>query len=315
MVCIISSCVPTIFTSNADFCLWAPSEPNSVVADTEGQMVAWCTKPGRGTRVIPESALQGVQFMKTPNYVQVIGFIQQELINLASGDFGGEMDPHGADLRGNPMGGLIYSEAFGGGWKQVNEWNKCVCFLFSGQNAFLNIINHSFMGGNAFCIKACDPSKPDDEKYCEHRLDRIGCAYNSPNNAQNGTFESCEGENQEFPGVYTLNGQVMTYSQPPESLGPITSMPYTARIPASSNCVTYTSSAIYTGLPSPSIQLNAAPTSAPSSGTATRSGSGTASGSRTGSAQNVQNTSNDATSLAISGISFLGVVFSLIFLA
>lgn len=89
-------------------------------------MVAWCTKPGRGTRLIPDGALQGVQFIKTPNYVQVVGFIRQELINIAASDWGGEMDPHGADLRGNPMGGIIFSEAFGGGWTQVIEWHKCV---------------------------------------------------------------------------------------------------------------------------------------------------------------------------------------------
>lgn len=167
------------------------------------------------------------------------------------------------------------------------------------------------MGGNAFCFKACDPNKPDDEKYCEHRLDRIGCVYNAPNNARNGTFESCEGDNQDFPGVYTVNGQVMTYTQPPEDQGAISTMPYTARIPASSNCVAYTSSAIYTGLPSPSIKIDApAPT-----GSASAGASGGASGTRTGSAPGATNTSNDASVLAASGISLLGVVFSMLFLA
>ena len=61
-------------------------------------MIAWCTKPGRGTRLIPAGALQGVQFIKTPAYVQVVGFIDQAQINMNSSDFGGEMDPHGADL-------------------------------------------------------------------------------------------------------------------------------------------------------------------------------------------------------------------------
>lgn len=27
--------------------LWGPPEPNSVVGNTEGEMVAFCTKPGR----------------------------------------------------------------------------------------------------------------------------------------------------------------------------------------------------------------------------------------------------------------------------
>ncbi|KAF9441732.1 hypothetical protein P691DRAFT_812133 [Macrolepiota fuliginosa MF-IS2] len=289
-----SLCQTSFITSIEDFCLWGPGNPNSLVADTEGEMVAWCTKPGRGTRLIPQGALQGVQFIKTPNYIQVAGFIRQELININASDWGGEMDPHGADLRGNPMGGLIYSEAFGGGWTQVVEW-------------------HNFMGGNSFCFKACDPNKPDDEKYCEHRLDRIGCAYNAPNNAKNGTFESCDGENQDFPGVYTVNGQVMTYTQPPEEAGAITTMPYQPRVPASSNCVTYTSSAIYTGLPSPSIAIDIVAT--PSAGSGSASGSHGASGTRTGGAAGPSSTSNDASALAISGISFLGVAFSVLFLA
>jgi hypothetical protein len=81
-----------------DFCLWAPSIPNSLIADTEGETVAWCTKPGRGTRLIPAGALTGVQFMKTPDYLQVVGFIDQTKIDMAGTDSGGEMDPHGADL-------------------------------------------------------------------------------------------------------------------------------------------------------------------------------------------------------------------------
>jgi hypothetical protein len=83
--------------NSTDFCLWAPIKPNSTVGDVEGEMVAWCTKPGRGTRLIPKDSLQGVQFMKTPDYVQVVGFIDQKRINLFTDDTGGEMDPHGAD--------------------------------------------------------------------------------------------------------------------------------------------------------------------------------------------------------------------------
>ena len=61
-------------------------------------MVAWCSKPGHGTRLIPAGALTGVQFLKAPDYIQIVGFIDQTKVNIASGDYGGEMDPHGADL-------------------------------------------------------------------------------------------------------------------------------------------------------------------------------------------------------------------------
>ena len=81
-----------------DFCLWAPPKPDSTIADTEGEEVAWCTKPGRGTHIIPPNALTGVQFMRTPDYLQVVGFIDQMLVNIQQGDEGGELDPHGADL-------------------------------------------------------------------------------------------------------------------------------------------------------------------------------------------------------------------------
>ena len=66
--------------------------------------------------------------MKTPNYVQIVGLIKQDLIYIAANDTGGEMDPHGADQRGNPLGGLLFSKAFGTGntFVQAIEWHKYV---------------------------------------------------------------------------------------------------------------------------------------------------------------------------------------------
>lgn len=84
--------------ARVDFCLWAPMEPNSAIADTEGEEVAWCTKPGRGTRLIPEGTFTGLQYIKTPDYIQIVGFMDGTKINIKEGDFGGELDPHGADL-------------------------------------------------------------------------------------------------------------------------------------------------------------------------------------------------------------------------
>ncbi|KAJ1304257.1 hypothetical protein OPQ81_005418 [Rhizoctonia solani] len=268
-----SLCQTAMINSIDDFCLWGPPEPNSLIGDTEGEAVAWCTKPGRGTRLIPAGALTGVQFMRTRSYIQVSGRIDQRLINIADGDTGGEMDPHGADRRGNPLGGLVFSNAF-----PSNGGNN---------NSFQQVIEwHNFMGSNLFCLKACDPQDPDDDRYCEHIFDRIGCWYNAPGAYRDGVFESCEGENQDFPGIYTDSaGQVATYTQPPESLGAITTMPYQPRIPASSNCVTFQSAAIYTGAPSPSIPVSntAASTSAAPTVSATRA-TPTGSGATTGTA-------------------------------
>lgn len=81
-----------------DFCLWAPPSPNSTIGDTEQEEVAWCTKPGHGTRLIPNGALQGVQYLVTSEYIQIAGFIDQTQVNMNADDYGGELDPHGADL-------------------------------------------------------------------------------------------------------------------------------------------------------------------------------------------------------------------------
>ncbi|KAK0194127.1 hypothetical protein F5146DRAFT_1034360 [Armillaria mellea] len=296
-----SLCQTSFLNALDDFCLWAPSKPNSTIADTEGEEVAWCTKKGRGTRLMPEGTLQGVQFMKTPGYLQVVGFIDQTKINIQDGDFGGELDPHGADLRGNPMGGLVYSF----GWSGNN-------------NTFTQAIEwHNFMGGNAFCFKVCDPSGPNPADLCQHIYDRIGCAYNAPNNAQQGVFESCQGDNQDPPGIYTSNGVVMTYTQPAESLGAITSMPYTARVPASSNCVTFASTALFTDGPTIS---SSASTSANTSGSTSRGASSGASGSSrtatgTASGANASSTGNGATQVTISGIALLSIVLSAVYLS
>ncbi|KAG8821384.1 hypothetical protein FRC20_010241 [Serendipita sp. 405] len=247
-----SLCQTAIINSLDDFCLWGPQHPNEVIGNVEGESVAWCTKPGHGTRLIPKGALTAVQFMKTPDYVQVTGLINQVLIDIAASDDGGELDPHGADQRGNPLGGLLFSNAWTGNYVQAVEW-------------------HNFMGGGAFCLKACDPSRPNAARYCEHIYDRIGCNYNAPAAYAPDVFESCLGDSQDFPGIYTgSNGQTSTYQQPPESLGAITSIPYNPRIPASSSCTAGVSSELYASAPAATISLTTS-TSSTSSRSSTSS--------------------------------------------
>jgi len=287
-----SMCQTSFVNHIDDFCLWAPPQPNSTIGDTEGQEVAWCTKPGHGTRIIPSEALQGVQLIKTPNYIQIAGFIDQTLVNINADDYGGELDPHGADLRGNPLGGLMYSNAFpsnGGNndtYQQVIDWTN-------------------FMGGSAFCLKICDPAGQNQQGLCQNIYDRLGCAYNAPNNAQKGVFEVCDGDDMTPPGVYTSNGATMTYFQPPESLGPITTVPYTATPAPSSNCVTYASSALYTGQPAPT---GAGATSAGASGAKT-----TASSTKSGSSPSQTGGAATTGVSAIAGL--LGVLFAVAFLS
>ena len=160
-------------------------------------------------------------------------------------------------------------------------------------------------------IKVCNPNGPNPSGYCQHTLDRIGIQYNMPNQAQNGTFEVCDTDAMAIPGEYVVNGQTSSYAQPAESI-PITSVPYTPTIPASSNCVTYQSSAIFSSFAS------LFPTT---TGASSPTGSGAskgASGSRTssGSSASATSGSNGAGVVTISLFSsILGVAFSIAFLA
>jgi hypothetical protein len=86
-----------LFYLYVDFCLWAPPDPDSTIGDEEAETVAWCSKPGHGTRVMPAGTLTGVQFLKAPSYILVAGTINQGNVNINPTDGGGEMDPHGAD--------------------------------------------------------------------------------------------------------------------------------------------------------------------------------------------------------------------------
>jgi hypothetical protein len=84
-------------TSFSDFCIWAPAQPNSTIADTEGEEVGWCTKNGYGTRGIVPGTFTGLQVLRTSQYLQIIGFINQPDVNMQASDFGGELDSGGQD--------------------------------------------------------------------------------------------------------------------------------------------------------------------------------------------------------------------------
>ncbi|KAA1123323.1 hypothetical protein PGTUg99_006925 [Puccinia graminis f. sp. tritici] len=284
------------------FCLWGASKPESIVGNIEGEMVAYCTTKKFGTRLIPAGAITGLQVTRTPGYIQAVGFIQQTALNIQANDTGGEEDPHGADQRGNPLGALMYSSAFntpgGPAYTQVIEWSY-------------------FIGSGVFCYKACDPAGPNAAQLCQHIYDRIGCTYNAPAHYEtiNGTFTSCQGENQLPAGTYVENGVTKTYTQPPESAGPITSIPYKAAIPAVSNCQTFTDTkALWPDLPQMASVSNSPNSSTPtqnkgsngSSGGRSSSSSSSSSGSSSGSAGTNASTSAAAAAVVLSSATFFG---------
>ena len=85
-----TTCAPT------DFCLWGPPTLNDI-ADAEGEVVAYCTKAGHGTRIMPAGTIQGMQLLYDGEAYMMTGIIDQTKINITSGDAGGELDSGGQD--------------------------------------------------------------------------------------------------------------------------------------------------------------------------------------------------------------------------
>ncbi|KAG6812253.1 hypothetical protein H0H92_003709 [Tricholoma furcatifolium] len=222
-----SDCQTAYLNSATDFCLWAPPTANSTIGDTEREEVSWCTLAGRGTRVIPDGALKGVHFVRTPNYVQVTGVGDFTFLNIAAGDAGGELDNRGADGDGNPAGGLVYGNTFGNG-VQYHEWT-------------------SFISDSEFCFRACVGA--DATVNCNHIYDTMGCYWvgtsplrssqiphahtlpptqNMPANYDPNVYETCDGDDDLPMGVYGTSTwyQGVSPTPPPHPVA------------SSSNCVT-----------------------------------------------------------------------------
>lgn len=167
-------------------------------------------------------------------------------------------------------------------------------------------MHRSFMGGDAFCITICDPasSSANQSAYCQNIYDRMGCSYNMPNNAQNGTFEVCDSDLKIPAGLYVTGGVTMTYSQPDSAA---VDPPYTAFTPASSNCVTYASSALYTGI----ATVTPTGVSASASGGAKATGTGSNSAGAAAATQ-----TGGAVALGVSTLAGVtGTLFAMIFLS
>ncbi|CAL1698993.1 unnamed protein product [Somion occarium] len=249
-----STCQNLYINSVDDFCLFAPPEPGpgSTVGNTERIEVAWCIKDGYGTRLIPDGTIQGAHFVQTPDYVQVTGVGDFTKINIPKGDTGGELDPHGADGNGNPIGGLVFSSAFGQ-LTQIHEWTN-------------------FMSDSEFCIRACKDG-PRAPALCEHIYDVMGCAWNMPGNYAPGTFEKCAADTGEPMGVYGAS----TFHQG----DPVTPAPHPA--PSSSQCSTLTSigNNLAASSAASSGASSATSTPAPTSGAGATSSSSSHSGSTT----------------------------------
>ncbi|KAH8926465.1 hypothetical protein BT69DRAFT_1347994 [Atractiella rhizophila] len=174
-----------------DFCLFGPPVKEAV-GTSEHYQVSYCLKAGHGTRLFPKGTITGASFVRTPDYVQITGTGDFTKINVPKGDEGGELDPYGPDVQGNPIGGLVYG--YGPDGKTVQQFVQWT----------------EFLSDKEFCIRACFT----DRLHCEHIYDEMGCYWNMPATYKTGTFESCKADDAQPMGIYTLsNGVVSTFHQ------------------------------------------------------------------------------------------------------
>ncbi|GAA6053080.1 hypothetical protein JCM3770_000374 [Rhodotorula araucariae] len=286
-----AQCQTLVANNASDFCLWGSptADATGTIGDIEAAVVAYCTNDKWGARVIPAGAITGLQVMHTSQYIQWTGHINLTGLNLVESDTGGELDPHGADQLGNPLGGLVYSSG-----------------LPSGDNTTIeqSISWTNFVGSGVFCMKLCGPmSSPN---YCENRFDLIGCTYNMPAAYEDGVFLECDGDLQDVAGTYTgTDGKTSTWSQP-ESLAAGTTLPWTPRVPASSNCASAAAAAASTtSASSASATGSAAPSRSGASGSGASAAAQTA-GSTSGASHSV--VSGGSLALAIIGALFAALI-------
>ncbi|KAI6019955.1 hypothetical protein F5J12DRAFT_814370 [Pisolithus orientalis] len=203
-----SECQNVYLNNVQDFCLWAPPYPGSTIGDTEQVEVAWCMQSGYGTRLIPDGTITGAHLVVTPDYVQITGVGNLTNINILNNDQGGELDYYGAAGGGYPVGGLVFSSAFGQ-LQQVDTWT-------------------SFISYDLFCFRACKPSV-NASTLCQYAYSVMGCEWNMPANYSAGVFEECVGDSGQPMGVYGTS----TFSQgQPTTPAPLP-------MPPSSSCTFY----------------------------------------------------------------------------
>jgi hypothetical protein len=225
-----------------------------------------------------------------------------------------ELDPHGDDEQGNPLGGLAFTNGFG---MNADQFDQQLTSKSAPSTSFTQVEEWvDFIGANMFCIKMCNPANAQAPELCQHVYDEIGCTYNAPADygSINGTFQVCDSDDMTPPGVFTTApGQSTTWFQP---FSGTFSVPYSVTIPSSSNCKTYSSEQLFGTAAATSTGASSTPT-----GTGKASGSGGAggaSGSRTGSGSNAANTAgSSAASRSVSSGPFyaLGAILATSFVA
>ena len=162
-----------------------------------------------------------MQWLYAKTYLQVVGYIDQTKVGIAASDQGGELDPHGADEQGNPLGGIVFTNGFGSSSADFQNLVKGANGNFTSNTTYTQVIEWiDFLGGNIFCLKMCNPSSSDAAAKCQHIYDELGCTYNALADYTkiNGTFSVCDFDDMPDSGIITTSDSSSLAANTPPTL-------------------------------------------------------------------------------------------------
>ncbi|KAJ3197634.1 hypothetical protein HK101_002062 [Irineochytrium annulatum] len=130
------------------FCLLLPAVKGQTVGDSEGSAKAKCfgSASTPGSSKLPDGAIKSAHYVKTAQYHQVTGMIDEDLLGISQSDGGGQYDnaPHGSE----PSSGAVPS-----------PFNYYVEIVESGR----------------YCMRTCTTSGQDESSPCNMHRDTAGC--------------------------------------------------------------------------------------------------------------------------------------------
>jgi hypothetical protein len=110
----------------------------------------------------------------------------------------------GADGNGNPIGGLVFSNAFDGKYQQIHEWMMFGEFAKVRREVAISLtplVSHlPPVSDTEYCFRACKGRDRTAQNLCQHIYDTMGCEWVMPGNYGTG-FDSCDGDVALPPGI------------------------------------------------------------------------------------------------------------------
>ncbi|KAA1097363.1 hypothetical protein PGT21_004174 [Puccinia graminis f. sp. tritici] len=215
-----SQCQNLYINSAEDFCVFAPPRVLPV-GEAERIAVAYCSKYGHGTRLIPPGTFKTLHYVRTPHYIQITSIGDFTKLNVPANDEGGELGRFpqlpilllrlGGEVADNLPSSNFRSFRVRTSSSTVDNFSSLNHLPFHSPDGHGNPVgglvfgergqfNHwtEFLSYNELSIRACF-NTDQAYRYCEHIYDLEGSRWNMPGEYDTPGFDQCEGEDVPLP--------------------------------------------------------------------------------------------------------------------